>query len=237
MARPTARLRLHSKRRTVGGGIVKRGIWILIVIIAVGVFITWRAFSMSVPHRPDVAATPEMIKRGEYLVQAGDCISCHTAAGRPAFAGGREFNLGDMGKLYSPNITPDRETGIGAWSDDDFRSAMQVGVGKGGEHLYPAMPYASFTLVTDEDALAIKAYLFSLKPVHSVPPDDAMRFPYSQRWLMAFWSWMFDSNERFAADSGQSPQWNRGKYLVEGLAHCSECHTPRNMLQARKSSQ
>jgi mono/diheme cytochrome c family protein len=216
---------------------VKRWIWILIVIVAIGVFITWRAFSLSVPHRPDVAATPEMVKRGEYLAQAGDCISCHTAPGHEAFAGGREFDLGNMGKLYSPNITPDRETGIGDWSDDDFRSAMQIGVGKGGEHLYPAFPYASFTLVSDDDVLAIKAYLLSLKPVHSVPPPDAMPFPYNQRWLMAFWSWMFDSNERFVADGGQSPQWNRGKYLVEGLGHCGECHTPRNILQARKSSE
>jgi mono/diheme cytochrome c family protein len=216
---------------------VKRWIWALIVIVAIGVFVTWRAFSMSVPHRADVAATPEMVKRGEYLVQAGDCISCHTAAGHEAFAGGREFDLGDMGKLYSPNITPDRETGIGSWSDDEFRAAMQIGIAKGGEHLYPAFPYASFTLVSDDDALAIKAYLFSLKPVHSAAPENAMRWPYNQRWLMAFWSWMFDSNERFVADSGQSAQWNRGKYLVEGLAHCSECHTPRNILQARKGSE
>jgi mono/diheme cytochrome c family protein len=216
---------------------VKRALWVLLLIIAIGVFITWRAFSMSVPHHPDVAATPETIKRGEYLVQAGDCVSCHSVPGHTEFAGGREFDLGDMGKLYSPNITPDRDTGIGSWSDDDFRSAMQIGVGKGGEHLYPAFPYASFTLVNDDDVLAIKAYLFSLKPVHSQTPANAMRFPYDQRWLMAFWSWMFDSNERFVADSGQSPEWNRGKYLVEGLGHCGECHTPRNMLQARKGSE
>lgn len=216
---------------------MKRALWVLIVLIAIGVLITWRAFSMSVPHHPDVAATPETIKRGEYLVQAGDCVSCHSAPGHTEFAGGREFDLADMGKLYSPNITPDRDTGIGTWSDDDFRSAMQIGVGKGGEHLYPAFPYASFTLVSDDDVLAIKAYLFSLKPVRSETPANAMRFPYNQRWLMAFWSWMFDSNERFVADSGQSPEWNRGKYLVEGLGHCGECHTPRNMLQARKSSE
>jgi mono/diheme cytochrome c family protein len=215
---------------------VKRWIWIPVVIILAALLVTWRAFSVSVEHRADVAATPDMVKRGEYLVQAADCVSCHTVPGNEPFAGGRAFDLGSMGKLYSPNITPDKETGIGSWSDDDFRAALQLGVGKGGVHLYPALPYASFTGITDDDALAIKAYLFSLKPVHSVPPQNAMRFPYDQRWLMAYWSWLFNPNERFAPDAGQSAQWNRGKYLVEDLAHCGECHTPRNFLQARKSS-
>lgn len=216
---------------------MKRWIWLVVIIIVLGgALVTWRAFSMSVEHRPDVAATPDMVKRGEYLVQAGDCISCHTAPGNAAFAGGREFNLGSLGKLYSPNLTPDKDTGIGSWSDDDFRAALQLGIGKGGVHLYPAFPFASFSMLTDEDALAIKAYLFSLKPVHNIPPDNAMSWPYNQRWLMAYWSWMFDANERFKPDSAQSAAWNRGKYLVEGLGHCGECHTPRNLLQARKSS-
>jgi len=216
---------------------MRRWIWIPVVIIVAGVFITWRAFSMSVEHRPDVAATPDMVQRGEYLVRAGDCVSCHTTAGGQAFAGGREFDLGSLGTLYSPNITPDKDTGIGAWSDDDFRAAMQLGVGKGGVHLYPAFPYASFTRVSDEDVLAIKAYLFSLKPVHASPPANKMAFPYDQRWLMAYWSWMFNPNERLANDSSKPAEWNRGRYLVEGLGHCGECHTPRNFLQARKSSQ
>ncbi|HUN25484.1 MAG TPA: cytochrome c [Steroidobacteraceae bacterium] len=215
---------------------MKRLIWILGVIVVVGAAVTWRAFSMSVPHRADVTATPEMVKRGAYLVTAADCISCHTAEGNQPFAGGREFDLGSMGKLYSPNITPDKETGIGSWSDDDFRAALQLGVGKGGVHLYPAFPYASFTLLTDEDVLAIKAYLFSLKPVHYSPPPDAMSFPYNQRFLMAYWSWLFDPNERFAPETGKSDEWNRGKYLVEALGHCGECHTERNFLQAVERS-
>ena len=192
---------------------------------------------MSVEHRADVAATPDMVKRGEYLVQAADCVSCHTVPGNEPFAGGRVFDLGNMGKLYSPNITPDKETGIGSWSDDDFRSALQLGIGKGGVHLYPALPYASFSGITDDDALAIKAYLFSLKPVHSTPPTNAMRFPYDQRWLMAYWSWLFNPNVRFTPHPEQSAQWNRGRYLVENLAHCGECHTPRNFLQGRKGSE
>ena len=216
---------------------MKRWIWIPVVIVLGALLVTWRAFSMSVEHRADVAATPDMVKRGEYLVQAADCVSCHTVPGNEPFAGGRVFDLGNMGKLYSPNITPDKETGIGSWSDDDFRSALQLGVGKGGVHLYPALPYASFSGITDDDALAIKAYLFSLKPVHSTPPTNAMRFPYDQRWLMAYWSWLFNPNVRFTPHPEQSAQWNRGRYLVENLAHCGECHTPRNFLQGRKGSE
>ncbi|MGH8226739.1 MAG: c-type cytochrome [Steroidobacteraceae bacterium] len=211
---------------------MKRWIWIPIVIILAGIAVTWRAFSMNVPHHPDVKATAAMVQRGAYLVRAADCVSCHTVPGHAPFSGGREFDLGSMGTLYSPNITPDKATGIGTWSDDDFRRAMQLGVGKGGVHLYPAFPYASFTHLTDADVLAIKAYLFSLTPVHYIPPADAMRFPYDMRFLMAYWSWLFDSNHRFAPDPGQSAQWNQGKYLVVALGHCGECHTSRNLLQA-----
>jgi mono/diheme cytochrome c family protein len=215
---------------------MKRWLWILVLVLVVGAVISWRAFSMRVVHHPDITVTPELVQRGEYLARAGDCVSCHTAPGGQPFAGGRLFDLGEMGRLYSPNITPDRDTGIGSWSDDDFRAALQLGIGKGGTHLYPAFPYASFTLVSDEDALAIKAYLFSLKPVHNVAPANAMRFPYDQRFLMAYWSWLFDPNERLAADPGKPADWNRGRYLVEGLGHCGECHTGRNLLQARESS-
>jgi mono/diheme cytochrome c family protein len=210
---------------------MKRVLWVLVVIVVVGALISWRAFSGSVAHRPDVAATPDRVKRGEALARAADCVSCHTVPGRAEFAGGREFDLGNMGKLYSPNITADKETGIGTWSDDDFRAALQLGVGKGGVHLYPAFPYASFTQLSDDDVLAIKAYLFSLQPVHNAPPQNAMNFPYNQRWLMAYWGWLFNSNERMTNDAAQSPEWNRGRYLVEALGHCQECHTPRNLLQ------
>jgi len=215
---------------------MKRWIWIPVIIILAGIVITIRAFSIGVTHRPDVPATADAVKRGAYLVQAADCISCHTASGGESFAGGREFDLGSMGKLYSPNITPDKETGIGTWTDDDFRAALQLGIGKGGTHLYPAFPFASFTKLSDDDALAIKAYLFSLKPVHSATPANAMNFPYDQRWLMAYWSWLFDSNERMKSDSSKSPEWNRGRYLVEALGHCGECHTERNFLQATSGS-
>lgn len=215
---------------------MKRWIWIPVIIVLAGIAVTIRAFSIGVTHRPDVPATPAMVERGAYLVKAADCISCHSSANGQPFAGGREFDLGNMGKLYSPNITPDKETGIGTWSDDDFRAALQLGIGKGGVRLYPAFPFASFTHLTDDDVLAIKAYLFSLKPVHYTPPANAMNFPYDQRWLMAYWSWLFDSNQRFKPDSSQSPAWNQGKYLVVALGHCGECHTERNFLQATSGS-
>lgn len=215
---------------------MKRWIWIPIVIVVIGAAITWRAFSLSVEARPDVPATPEMVERGRYLVQAGDCVACHTAPGGEPFAGGRLFDLGKMGKLYSPNITPDKETGIGNWSDTDFRSAMHLGIGKDGKRLYPAFPYASYSMLTDDDVLAIKAYLFSLEPVSNVVPENEMAFPYNQRWLMAFWNWLFNPNERFEPDPQQSAEWNRGRYLVEGLGHCGDCHTPRNFLQGLSRS-
>jgi mono/diheme cytochrome c family protein len=209
--------------------------WIGVVVVVAAGYLCWWALSMSVPHHEDVPASAELVSRGAYLVRAGDCVVCHTKPGGPEFAGGREFDLGVMGRLYSPNITPDRETGIGAWKDDDFRAALQLGVGRGGKHLYPVFPYASFSLLSDADAVAIKAYLFSLPPVRTHQPANDMKFPFNLRILMAFWSALFNPNQRFVADSRQSDAWNRGRYLVEGLGHCGECHTPRNLMQARKS--
>ena len=173
----------------------------------------------------------DIIARGRYLAQAGDCESCHTANESKPFAGGLAFKT-PFGTLYSPNITPDKETGIGAWSDADFLKAVHEGVDKEGERLYPAFPYAAYTYLTDEDALAIKAYLFSLTPVKNAPPEADLRFPYNQRWLMAVWSGLFNPKQRFQPVADRSPEWNRGAYLAEALAHCGDCHTPRNLLQA-----
>jgi mono/diheme cytochrome c family protein len=217
---------------------VRRWIWILIGLLlgaaAVGSRTLWAA---AAEQGTDTPPTADAVTRGEYLVHAADCISCHTTPGSAPFAGGREFDLGSMGTLYSPNITPDRATGIGGWSDADFLAAMHRGVAPDGTHLYPVFPYTSYTLLSDADVLAIKAYLFSLKPVHAVTPPDAMHFPYNYRFMMGFWNLLFNPDKRFAADSTQSAAWNRGKYLVDGLGHCGECHTPRNFLQARKSSE
>ena len=173
----------------------------------------------------------DLIARGRYLAQAADCEACHTASETRRYAGGLAFKT-PFGTLYSPNITPDKKTGIGAWSDADFLKAMHEGVARDGERLYPAFPYAAYAYLTDDDVLAIKAYLFSLAPVTNEPPESDLRFPYNQRWLMAFWSGLFKPKQRFQPVSDRSAEWNRGAYLSEALAHCGDCHTPRNLLQA-----
>jgi mono/diheme cytochrome c family protein len=183
---------------------------------------------------PVVHAPATVVERGRYLTLAGDCIACHTAPGGRAYAGGREFRL-KMGTLYSPNITPDPYSGIGRWSDDDFVRAMQKGVAPDGSHYYPAFPYNYFTRLSREDDLAIKAYLFTLSPAQNRPPRAALRFPYSQRWLMVFWNALYNPNERFRADPSRSAEWNRGAYLTEGLGHCGACHTPMNILQGPRA--
>src|SRR6202046_3813241 len=173
-------------------------------------------------------AGSDQIKRGEYLIRAADCEVCHTAPGGAAFAGGLAIPL-PFGTLYSTNVTSDKETGIGDYSDADFLNAVQRGIRKDGSRLYPAMPYPSYTYITDADALAIKAYLFSRPAIRAANRADTLGFPFNQRWSMIFWSWAFNANSRFAPNTAQSAQWNRGAYLAEALAHCGECHTPRNL--------
>lgn len=173
----------------------------------------------------------DLVTRGEYLTRAADCEACHTAKGGIPYAGGLAFKL-PFGTMYSPNITPDKETGIGNWTDADFLNAIHRGIAPDGSRLYPAFPYPSYTLLTDDDALAIKAYLFSLEPVHQEAPKNSLMFPFNQRWLMAFWSLFYNSDQRFQPNTDQSAEWNRGAYLAEALGHCGECHTPRNLMQA-----
>jgi mono/diheme cytochrome c family protein len=174
-------------------------------------------------------AQSDLVQRGEYLTRAADCVSCDTAPDGKQFARSRAFKL-PFGTLYSPNITPDANTGIGQWSDDDFVRAMHEGIGKQGQRLYPAFPYPSYTLLSRDDVLAIKAYLLSLKPVANAPPRDQLIFPFNMRWLMELWDWLYNPNRRFEADASRPPEWNRGAYFVEALGHCGECHTPRNLL-------
>jgi mono/diheme cytochrome c family protein len=171
------------------------------------------------------------LARGRYLSQAADCEACHTDEGGKSFAGGRAF-VTDFGTIYSPNITPDKETGIGSWSDADFLKAVHEGITPEGTRLYPAFPYAAYTYLTDDDVLAIRKYLATVAPVKSVPPQTRLKAPYNQRWLMALWSGFYNPNKRFEPVSGRSPEWNRGAYMVEALGHCGDCHTPRTALQA-----
>ncbi len=177
---------------------------------------------------PASLAQASIVERGEYLAKAADCMVCHTTQGCKEYAGGLGFKL-PFGTLYSTNITPDKETGIGNYSDQDFLNAVQRGKRHDGARLYPAMPYASYTYMTDADALAIKAYLFGLPPVRAAAPANTLAFPFNQRWGMIFWSALFNPNTRYMPDTSKSPEWNRGAYLVEALAHCGECHTPRNL--------
>jgi mono/diheme cytochrome c family protein len=140
-----------------------------------------------------------------------------------------------FGTIYSSNLTPDPGAGIGAWSDEEFLRAVRGGVGRGGRHLYPAHPYASYAAMARKDVLAIKAYLSTLPASANAVPDSALRFPYSQRWLMPLWNAIFLGGTRFKADSGRDEDWNRGAYLATALGHCGECHTPRNVAYALRS--
>ena len=177
---------------------------------------------------PADLAKADAVKRGEYLARAADCLVCHTAPGGRSYAGGLAFPL-PFGVLYSTNITADKETGIGSYSDQEFLEAVRRGVRKDGARLYPAMPFTSYTYLTDADALAIKAYLFSLPGVREANRTNTLTFPFNQRWSMSFWSLAFNPDTRFAPNSAMSPEWNRGAYIAEALAHCGECHTPRNL--------
>jgi mono/diheme cytochrome c family protein len=177
---------------------------------------------------PAALAQASLIQKGEYLAKAADCLVCHTAKGGQAYAGGFPFVL-PFGTLYSTNITPDKATGIGSYTDEQFLAAMHRGVRQDGANLYPAMPYTSYTYITDADALAIKAYLFTLAPSHLPNKPNDLTFPFNQRWAMGIWAALFNANQRFKPDSDRSADWNRGAYLAEALAHCGECHTPRNL--------
>ena len=176
------------------------------------------------------------IERGRYLAVAGDCVSCHTAEGGAAFAGGRPIET-PFGTIFGTNITPDRDTGIGAWSDDEFVRAFALGIRRDGAHLYPAMPYNYFTKVTRDDVLAIRAYLSTVPAVKNAVKADQLPFPLSVRGDMAAWNELYFTPGEFHPVAGKSAEWNRGAYLVEGLMHCGVCHTPKNVAGADKAEE
>ncbi len=184
---------------------------------------------------PASAQPTDPIQRGEYLARAGDCISCHTSPGGTPYAGGLRMKT-PFGDLLTPNITPDRDTGIGAWSADDMYRALHDGVGRKVGDLYPAMPYTFFTKITREDSDAIYAYLRSLAPVRNPVDVNQLRWPFDIRWSMGVWRELYFTEGTYRPDPARSAEWNRGAYLVEGLGHCSACHSPRNALGAIEQS-
>ncbi|MBV9567499.1 MAG: cytochrome c [Hyphomicrobiales bacterium] len=185
---------------------------------------------------PALGQASDLVARGEYLVRAGECFSCHTVPGSTPFAGGRALAT-PFGTFYSPNITPDRDTGIGNWSDVQFVRALRKGVRPDGTNYFPVFPYPSFTGISNDDALAIKAYLFSLAPVHQPNRPHEVSFPFSWRFLQKGWKMLFFTAGPFRADPHAVAAMNRGAYLVTALGHCGECHTPRNVLGAMRKSQ
>ena len=170
------------------------------------------------------------IERGRYLAIAGDCTSCHSVpgSGQP-FAGGRSIET-PFGIVVGANITPDSETGIGAWSDESFVRALREGKGHDGELLYPAMPYPNYTKLSESDALAIRAYLNTVRPVRNAVVSNKLPFPLDIREGMAAWNALYFTSGEFKPDSTKTAEWNRGAYLVEGLGHCGACHTPKSAL-------
>lgn len=177
------------------------------------------------------AAEKATIAKGAYLAAAAGCVACHTDAKAkpPPFAGGGPMKT-PFGTFYAPNITPDPEHGIGRWSDIDFVRALREGISPDGHHYFPVFTYTSYTNMTPEDARAIKAYLFSLKPVARPGRAHDIRFPFAWRFAQTFWKLLFFEPGPLALQPKKPPEWNRGAYLVRALVHCAECHTPRNPL-------
>jgi mono/diheme cytochrome c family protein len=179
----------------------------------------------------------DQLERGRYLTIVGDCAACHTLPGSGHdFAGGRPIET-PFGTLFAPNITPDPQTGIGAWTDQEFVDALTTGRGRGGTRLYPAMPYTYYTKITREDALAIRGYLNSVPAVHNPVRANRLPFPLSIRSSMAVWDLLFFRPAPFRSRADKSAEWNRGAYLAEGLGHCGMCHTPKNFLGADRSGE
>ncbi|MDO8439221.1 MAG: c-type cytochrome [Telluria sp.] len=210
------------------------GLAVVAAIVLLGVVIAWPRAEMIASASPaDHAATPANIARGAYLAKAGDCMACHTERGGAPYAGGRALDT-PFGRLVAPNITPDRDTGIGAWSADDFWNALHNGKSRDGRLLYPAFPYTSYTKVTRTDSDALFAFMQSIAPHKAANRPHALRFPYNQQFMLTAWRLLYFKPAVFTENKTQDAQWNRGAYLVEGLGHCVACHSSRNTLGASK---
>ena len=174
-------------------------------------------------------ADDALIKQGEYISRLGDCSACHSIPGKPEFSGGLAIES-NLGTIYSTNITPDKDHGIGNYSEQQFSDAVRKGVLPDGKRLYPAMPYPDYAKINDQDMHALYAYFMQgVKPSAEAPPETDLSFPFSQRWGMRFWNWAFTSDKPFQPIGGATAEVNRGAYLVESLGHCGSCHTPRGL--------
>lgn len=173
-------------------------------------------------------------ERGRAIFDAAGCYACHTEKGGPAMAGGPPLNT-PFGTFYAPNITPDPQTGIGKWSDDDFVRALREGVSPSGQPFYPVFPYTAYTRMTRQDMLDLRAYLNTLAPVKRASRPHDLKFPYSVRASLYPWRWLNFTAGEYRPDNTHDAQWNRGAYIVEALSHCGECHTPRDFLGGLKN--
>ena len=195
----------------------------------------WRSAIAPITPPRETAFAPDLIAKGEVLAGAGYCATCHTATGGEPFAGNYPM-VTSFGTIYSTNITPDPETGIGRWSEAAFRRAMHEGVARDGSHLFPAFPFDHFTKLSDADISALYAFMMTRKPVQTVPAENTVPFPLNIRPLQAGWKLLFFHSGEFQPVADKSAEWNRGAYLAEGISHCGACHTPRNPLGAEETS-
>jgi len=193
--------------------------------------LAFSALSFQAQAQDDVS----LIKKGEYLARLGDCMACHTVKGKPDYAGGLAIES-DLGTIYSTNITPDKEHGIGNYTEEQFANAVRKGVLPDGTRLYPAMPYPDYAKITDEDIHALYAYFMQgVKASSEQPAETDLSFPFNQRWGMRFWNLFFTSDKPFQPIGGASEQVTRGAYIVESLGHCGSCHTPRGIGMQEKA--
>src|SRR5882757_9746873 len=220
-----------ASSRIIGGVIAA-----IVIVGAVAAFaVTWRPAIAAVEPSAPSSFDPALVKRGRELAAMGNCNDCHTTRGGNAFSGGLPVPT-PFGTIYSSNITPDPETGIGRWSEAAFQRAMRSGVDRDGRHLYPTFPYDHFTNVSDDDDRALYAYLMTREAVHAPARQNQLAFPLNQRVVVAGWKLLFLHRGTYQPNPAKSAEWNRGAYLVEGLAHCGACHTPRNALGAERAS-
>jgi mono/diheme cytochrome c family protein len=213
---------------------------LLIAVVAIGCLgltgfglLAWRPAIAPTALPAPGSFAPELIAKGEALAGGGYCAACHTTRDGQRFAGGYAMAT-PFGVIYSTNITPDPETGIGTWSEAAFRRAMHEGVSRDGSHLLPVFSYDHFTRLSDEDVRALYAYFMTRTPVHAPARPNGIPFPFNIRYLQAGWKLLFFRPGRFEPDGEKSAEWNRGAYLALGLSHCGACHTPRNLLGAEK---